>query len=85
MKKGSRKPPLPLRMRSGATLVKKADLHLRIEALFDTLCTKAPVVRHRENCGSEMVNRVVVFFLGDSKRRWTSRCLFAQSAIQSNT
>jgi hypothetical protein len=85
MKNGSRKPPLPLRMRSGATSVKKADLHLRIETLFDTLCTKAPVVRHRENCGSEMVNRVVVFFLADSKRRWTSRCLFAQSAIQSNT
>ena len=51
-------------------MAKKADVRMRLETLFDTLCAESPVVRHCKNCGSEMVNHYVVIFFADGKRRW---------------
>jgi hypothetical protein len=51
-------------------MAKKADVRLRLEALFDTLSAESPMVRHCKNCGSEMVNINLLLILANSERSW---------------
>jgi hypothetical protein len=48
----------------------KSATLLSIEALFDALCAQPMTIHLCENCGSEMVNLNVVFFLAHSERSW---------------
>jgi hypothetical protein len=41
-----------------------------IQRLLDTLCAQPSVIHLCQNCGSEMVDLDVMFFLDDGERSW---------------
>jgi hypothetical protein len=47
----------------------KRSLKIEIENLFDVLCAQLPMVHLCEDCGHEMINIDVLFFL-DNERSW---------------
>jgi hypothetical protein len=48
----------------------KRRVKIEIETLFDALCVRPPTVHLCENCGLEMINIDVLFFLANNERSW---------------
>ena len=48
----------------------KRNLKIEIETLLDTISAQLPMAHLCENCGFEMINIDVLFFLANSQRSW---------------
>ena len=48
----------------------KSDLNIEIETLLDTISTQLPAAHLCQNCGFEMINIEVLFFLANNRRSW---------------
>lgn len=48
----------------------KRGLKIEIETLLDTISARPPTVHLCENCGLEMINIDVLFFLANNQRSW---------------
>jgi hypothetical protein len=48
----------------------KKNLKIEIETLLDTISAQLPKAHRCENCGFEMINIDVLFFLANNQRSW---------------
>jgi hypothetical protein len=48
----------------------ESDLKIEIETVLDTISTQLPTAHLCDNCGLEMINIEVLFFLANNQRSW---------------